>query len=377
MGGLIAWQPFKALYVLLAVTFELARFPLWIVLYLPAFGRPHKKWSLRQALGMKVTRQFVKHSAAVEVHTPHDLRPGSEKDRFVTYDVAPASTYKGLLVDKEVKPGKMGGTWWPKPITAAEVASGNIDVVCHFHGGAYVIGDGRDADTAPLAKTLLKHAGVTHVFAPNYRLSVVPTGRFPAAFQDAVTSYYYLVKTLKIPADRITFSGDSAGGNLSLAIQRYLVEFGDEVGLPQPACNWLWSPWIDIEAARSPKALLDSPNYWTDYLTPNFSTWGARLFAPIGKGFNPADPYVSPLGSPFKAKTPFWIHTGDAEVLYYDDIKLAEELKTKGNKVDLVVDEAVPHDILLVGHLVGFTEQAGKAAKKAGEFLRANRLTSA
>ena len=74
-------------------------------------------------------------------------------------------------------------------------------------------------------------------------------------------------------------------------------------------------------------------------------------------------------------KTPFWIHTGDAEVLYHDDIKLAEELKNVGNKVDLVVDEAAPHDILLIGHMIGFTEEAAKAAKKAGEFLKANRLT--
>lgn len=236
-----------------------------------------------------------------------------------------------------------------------------------------MIGDGRDANTAPLAKTLLKHAAVTHVFAPNYRLSVVPDGRFPAAFQDAVTSYYYLTKTLKIPADRITFSGDSAGGNLSLALQRYLAEYGDELDLPSPAASWLWSPWIDIQAARSPESLINSPNYSTDYLTSGFSTWGARLFAPLGKGFNPADPYVSPLGHPFKTKTPFWIHTGDAEVLYFDDIKLSEELKDVGNKVELVVDHGAPHDILLVGHLIGFTEEAGKAAKKAGEFLRANR----
>jgi acetyl esterase/lipase len=238
-----------------------------------------------------------------------------------------------------------------------------------------VIGDGRDADTAQLAKTLLKHAGVTHVFAPNYRLSVVPTGRFPAAFQDAVTSYYYLIKTLKIPASKITFSGDSAGGNLSLALHRYIVEYASEIDLPEPACSWLWSPWLDIEASKDPQTLLTAKNYHTDYLDQSFTTWGSRSFAPLGKGFNPEDPYVSPLHSPFKAKTAFWVHTGDAEVLYFDDAEFANELKSVGNKVELVVDHGVPHDILLVGHLLGFTQQAAAAAKKAGEFLRANRLT--
>jgi hypothetical protein len=132
MGGLITYQPFKALYVLIATAFEAARLPLWIVLYILPFARPHKAWSFRQALSAKVVKQFVKHSAAVEVHTPHDLRPKSEKDRFVTYDVAPASLYKGLLVDKEIKPAKLGGTWWPKPLTAAEAAKPNVDVVLWY-----------------------------------------------------------------------------------------------------------------------------------------------------------------------------------------------------------------------------------------------------
>ena len=82
-----------------------------------------------QAIQMRVVTQFVYHSAAVEVHTPHDLKPGSQKDRFVTFDAAPSSTFKGILVDPEVKPGKMGGTWYPKAPTAAEISSGKIDVI--------------------------------------------------------------------------------------------------------------------------------------------------------------------------------------------------------------------------------------------------------
>lgn len=244
----------------------------------------------------------------------------------------------------------------------------------HYHGGAYVIGDGRDADTGSLAKTLLKHAKVTHVFTPNYRLSVVPEGRFPAAFQDAVTSYYYLIKTLNIPANRVTVSGDSAGANLCLALQRYIAEYGEEVKLPYPAAAWLWSPWVDIDAARDANSLTTNKNFGTDYLSSNFTTWGARSFAPLGKGFNTQDPYVSPLGSPFKTKTPQWIHTGDAEVLITDDVKLFEEFNSVGNKVELEISKGAPHDILLIGHLLGFAEEASRVAEKAGQFLRANRL---
>jgi acetyl esterase/lipase len=116
-----------------------------------------------------------------------------------------------------------------------------------------------------------------------------------------------------------------------------------------------------------------NPNYKTDYLSAGFTVWGSTLFAPTGKGFNTADPYVSPLGSPFKTETPFFIHAGDAEVLYFDDVKLSQELKNVGNKVEFVADQGAPHDILLVGHLTGFAAEAKVAAKKAGDFLRANR----
>jgi acetyl esterase/lipase len=373
MAAILTYQPVKALYALLAAAFEAARLPFWILLYTPSAGRPNKAWTLRQAIGVKVLKQFVCHMSVVEVSTPHNLKPGSEKERFVTYDPAPADVYKGPLVDNEIKPIKIGGTWTPKPVTSAEIANGNVDVVLHFHGGAYVIGDGRDQDTGFLAKTILKNARVTHVFTPNYRLASNPGGRFPAAFQDAVSSYYYLVKTLKVPADRITVSGDSAGGNLTFALLRYIAEYGKQVGLPTPGCAWFWSPWVDVDAARDPKNINKSPQYKTDMLTSKFGQWGARNYAPTGKGFDTASPYVSPLGNPFKSETPLWIHTSNAEVLYQDDVEIAGQFKGLGNKVDLVISENVPHDVLLLGHILGFQKEAAEVAKKAGEFLRTER----
>jgi acetyl esterase/lipase len=236
-----------------------------------------------------------------------------------------------------------------------------------------VIGDGRDHDTGFLAHTLIKHARVTHVFTPQYRLSSNPGGRFPAALQDAITSYSYLINTLKIPANRITFSGDSAGGNLALTLLRYITVHGEEVGLPSPGCIWLWSPWVDVEAARDPKNIANSPQYPTDYLGPGFGGWGVNTFCPLGKGIDAGSPWLSPLNNPFETKTPMFIQTGDAEVLYEDDVKIAGQFKEAGNKVGLEVTPGVPHDIILVGVMIGFSKEAAEIAKKAGEFLRAER----
>ena len=58
---------------------------------------------------------------------------------------------------------------------------------------------------------------------PQYRLSSNSHGEFPAALQDAITSYSSLLN-MGISPQRIIVSGDSAGGHLAISLLRYLVE---------------------------------------------------------------------------------------------------------------------------------------------------------
>jgi acetyl esterase/lipase len=110
--------------------------------------------------------------------------------------------------------------------------------------GAYVIGDGRQDDCGFAAKNLLAHTSATHVLCPQYRLASNPGCRFPAQLQDAVTSLLYLLETMNVPASQITISGDSAGGNLCLALLRYIAD-NPNAAVPSPGCAFLWSPWVD------------------------------------------------------------------------------------------------------------------------------------
>ncbi len=89
---------------------------------------------------------------------------------------------------------------------------------------------------------------------------------------------------------------------------------------------------------------------------------------------DPRDHYLSPLGHPFRCQSPVWIQCGDAELLYADGMAIAKEFESvAGNRVELLVKEAMPHDIILVGAMLGFHREAAECAKKAGEFLRENR----
>lgn len=305
------------------------------------------------------------HGTVVEMRTPLSIEPGLDKECFVTVHPTKPERYVDIVNDKQARPENLGGTWYPG---AYEVGD-QQDVVLHFHGGAFVLGTGRADDAGFAAKMLHKHSNAK-IFMPQYRLSSNPGGKFPAALQDAVSAYQHLLDA-GVPPSKIVLSGDSAGANLTLALLRYISEH--EELFPSPAAAWLWSPWVDIARAADSMAYERHRNYGTDYINGIFGAWGARTYVP--NSMSAAHPYISPINHPFKCKTPLWIQTGGLEVLYDDDVKLADNLKgIEGNKVELVVEPYAPHDIILLGDKLGFVAEADRATKKAVEFLRHERL---
>ncbi|RUO96606.1 hypothetical protein BC936DRAFT_141752 [Jimgerdemannia flammicorona] len=104
--------------------------------------------------------------------------------------------------------------------------------------------------------------GKARTFAINYRLA--PQHPFPAAVEDALAAYLYL---LEPPADagfrpvdpkHIVIAGDSAGGGLTMAT---LLAIRD-ARLPLPAGGVGISPWVDL--THSLPSILS--NVATDYL---------------------------------------------------------------------------------------------------------------
>src|SRR4030095_10744171 len=79
-------------------------------------------------------------------------------------------------------------------------------------------------------------------FVPAYRLA--PEHPFPAALEDALSSYQYLLYDRGIAANRLVLAGDSAGGGLALSLALAL----KDEGLPQPAAIVVFSPWTDLAA---------------------------------------------------------------------------------------------------------------------------------
>jgi len=143
---------------------------------------------------------------------------------------------------------------WIMPAGAARE-----QVILYFHGGGYVTGScpGHRA----IAGKFVKNSGIGALLF-GYRLA--PEHPFPAALEDAVLAYRWLLAQGVAPA-RIVFMGDSAGGGLCLAT---LLALRDQ-GLPLPAAGGALSPWTDLQcagASYTTKAKIDPatwPGSWT------------------------------------------------------------------------------------------------------------------
>jgi monoterpene epsilon-lactone hydrolase len=109
-------------------------------------------------------------------------------------------------------------------------------VILYFHGGMYLFGSPQ-ANRQHVIKFVIGCGMNALVF--DYRLA--PEYPFPAALEDALQAYEYLLSRGYDPTD-IVFAGDSAGGGLCLAT---LLAIKDK-GLPLPAGAAALSPWTDL-----------------------------------------------------------------------------------------------------------------------------------
>ncbi|KAI1387434.1 Alpha/Beta hydrolase protein [Hypoxylon trugodes] len=151
----------------------------------------------------------------------------------------------------------------------------NPSTILFFHGGAYYLCD--PVLYRPMAKRIAKMSG-GRVYSVRYRLA--PQDPFPAAILDALVSYFTLLYPPPgsiheaVAPEHIVFSGDSAGGGISLALLAVLLElqrkgrkitwYGEDRVVPLPAGVANLSPWID--PIQSTPSLLRNGKW--DYLPP-------------------------------------------------------------------------------------------------------------
>lgn len=122
-----------------------------------------------------------------------------------------------------------------------EPEQGNSNMtLLQLHGGGYV-GAMRNAYRT-FAAAYNELGGGMPVLTIDYR--VAPEDPYPAALEDAVRAYNWLLDR-GYPGNRIIVAGDSAGGGLALALCLYLRDHGIEL----PGGIIAMSPWTDMTAS--------------------------------------------------------------------------------------------------------------------------------
>lgn len=204
-------------------------------------------------------------------------------------------------------------------------------VILYLHGGGYTCGDLEYAKG--FGATLAVQCGV-RVFCAGYRLA--PEHRYPAALEDALTAYQYLLGK-GYPAERITLCGESAGGGLCYALCLKL----KELELPMPGGIIGISPWTDLTASGA--------SYETNReVDPTMSREVLRFYAESYTD-DFTDPLVSPLFGDLTGMPPYLLFVGGDEIMLSDAVLLHDQLREAGCRGKLVVAPERWHAYVLYG----------------------------
>ena len=220
----------------------------------------------------------------------------------------------------------------------------------YCHGGGFQIGG--IASHASLTARLAT-AAEAQILAVDYRLA--PEHRYPAAADDCLTSYRWMLGDAGAPEAVI---GDSAGAALALLT----VQRARDVGLPLPRAIVLISPWLDLSMQGESYVRLADRDIFSK---PGQLRAMARSY--LGRQGPPADaPEVSPLWGDLSGLPPVLIHSGAADITLDDSITLAERLKAAGGTVDLRIFDGMCHHFQIFEVL----PEATQSLAEIGSFLR-------
>jgi epsilon-lactone hydrolase len=225
---------------------------------------------------------------------------------------------------------------WILPAQAAK-----DKVVFYVHGGGYVSGSCND-HRAMVAK-VVKGSGVRALLF-EYRLA--PEHPFPAALEDTLTAYRWLLDQGVAP-EQIVIVGESAGGGLGLAM---LLALRDQ-GMPLPAAAVAMSPSTDLkltgESHRTKARVCLSP--------PGMAVVCTKYYT--GEN-DPGLPWISPLYGDLHGLPPLLIYVGEYETLLDDSTRFAEKARAAGVEVTLRVGAGMFHCYPLMAPLFPEATQA-------------------
>ncbi len=210
--------------------------------------------------------------------------------------------------------------------------------ILFFHGGGFFVGNFKIYRS--YVSFLSEVLGREIIFV-EYKLS--PESKYPSQLEDAKKAYYFLLGKEEKP--NIILAGDSAGGNLALALLLALKKDKSK----KPKGIFCISPWVDPTAimAEYPDSCCESDVLIGPFIKRAKETGSGPLSYLYCNETNPNDPFISPLFGDFKNSPPIMIQYAENEMLSVQIEKFLKRLKKQRVKVLTKIWKDLWHDFQL------------------------------
>jgi acetyl esterase len=222
----------------------------------------------------------------------------------------------------------------------------NLPVVVYFRGGGWVIADLNTYDATPSALARKANAIVVSVDYP-----MAPEHKFPAAHDQAIEAYKYIVKHAKRwggNADRIGLVGESAGGNLALATA---IAARDQM---------ITVPVAVVSIYPVATTSMDTPSKKEDAAAKPLNTPMMTWFFDkvLNSESDKRDPRLNLVAADLKNLPPVTIINAGIDPLRSDGDMIADKLKAAGNNVTHQLYPGVTHEFFGMDAVVAKAGQA-------------------
>lgn len=230
-------------------------------------------------------------------------------------------------------------------------------VILMLHGGGYL---------GPLLNLYRKYAKLlvdatgAKVYMLDYRLA--PKYLFPAALDDAVAMWDVLIAEGHKEEDIIVI-GDSAGGNLSLALMLKLRDSGRKL----PHAGVLISPWADMLASGKSYVNNYSEDVMFGYRGKQFDEslreqmLDCDIYYYFREEKDRKNPYISPVFGEYHDFPECFFVAATNEMLRSDSETIVEKINAAGGKAELFCKHAMFHVYPIGGNICKESREANQA----------------
>lgn len=216
-----------------------------------------------------------------------------------------------------------------------------------LHGGAYITGFN---DTyRKSARKYLRCGKSLKIFSPRY--SLAPTHPFPAALNETVLLYNYLLKEGYKP-ENIIIAGDSAGGGLAIATTLFL----RDNNIPLPKALITMSAWTNLG--------MDGESHHANmYVDPMFGVGSLPLnVKAYTQDHDVKNPYISPAYGEFTEFCDMLMFVGGNEIIESDTLDVARKASA--------TNEIQVHDFQGMFHVFPFGFNMMASSKAAWRIIK-------